>query len=432
MTSRLGWWRLLVVDTTPLRESPEYRWFFTSQVGGNFARQLLVVAVPYEVFVRTHSTVLVGLIGLVQVLPLLVFSQVGGIVADTLDRRRVLIAVEFLLAVTSAAFAVNAAVGPVWAIFVIVALNAVLSGMESPARTATIPSLVARDRLASAFSLNQSLNQTMQVVGPALAGPLIAVAGTRAVYVVAAVASVVTAAVLLRLRSRGAPGAGRRPSLMGVVEGWSYVRRVPLLQQAMLIDLNAMVFGMPRALFPSIGTGVLGGGPVTVGLLHASPGAGALVGALTTGWVVRVRRQGRVVVVAVVVWGLAIAGFGLTRALPVAMVVLAVAGAADVVSNVFRNVILQTAVPDDLRGRTTAIKDALAGAGPRLGDAEAGAVASATTPAVAVVSGGLASALGGLVIGLAGRALWRQQVGGPAAVTRSVRSDEPPRRTPPG
>jgi MFS family permease len=428
---RAHWWRFLVVDVTPLRESVEFRWFFYSQAGGSFARQLLVVAVPYEVYIRTHSTVLVGLIGLVQVGPLIVCSQIGGVVADTLDRRRVLITVEVLLALTSVGFGLNSMFGPLWVTFVIVAGNAGLSGMESPARTAMVPALVGGRRLVSAFSLNQSLNQTMQVVGPALAGPLMAAAGIRTVYVVAAAASIATAAALLRLTPRGAPGAGERPSLRGIREGWGYVRRVPLLQQAMLIDLNAMVFGMPRALFPAIGTGALGGGPVTVGLLHAAPGAGALVGALTTGWVASVRRQGRVVVVAVVVWGLAIAGFGISRTLAVALVLLAVAGAADVVSNVFRNTILQTAVPDQLRGRTTAIKDALAGAGPRVGDAEAGAVASLTSTTIAVVSGGVASAAGGLVIAVLGRSLWRQESEDAAAVSRSARSEEPPRRTPP-
>jgi ENTS family enterobactin (siderophore) exporter len=176
----------------------------------------------------------------------------------------------------------------------------------------------------------------------------------------------------------------------------------------MLIDLNAMVFGMPRALFPVIGTVILGGDASTVGLLHAAPGVGALAGALTTGWVSAVKRQGRVIVIGVSVWGLAIVAFGLTRSIPVALALLAVAGAGDVISNVFRNALLQAEVPDALRGRITAFKEALSGGGPRLGDAEAGAVASLVTPAFSVVSGGLISILGALLIAWRGRALWEQ------------------------
>ncbi|MDQ3344416.1 MAG: MFS transporter, partial [Actinomycetota bacterium] len=190
---------------------------------------------------------------------------------------------------------------------------------------------------------------------------------------------------------------------------------VPLLQQVMLIDLNAMVFGMPRALFPVIGTVVLGGDAATVGLLHAAPGAGALAGALTTGWVSAVKRQGRVVIYAVAGWGLGIAAFGLTRNLWVALGLLAFAGASDVISNVFRNTILQTAVPDGLRGRLTAFKVALSGGGPRLGDAESGAVAALTTPAISVVSGGLASVVGTALIAWRGRAIWEQTTEAPAA-----------------
>jgi hypothetical protein len=220
-----------------------------------------------------------------------------------------------------------------------------------------------------------------------------------------------TALALIPLGLRAPAPVGGRVTVGAIIEGWRYLRRVSLLQHVMLIDLNAMVFGMPRALFPVIGTVVLGGDATTVGLLHAAPGAGALAGALTTGWVSTVERQGRVVVLGVSVWGLAIVGFGVTRSIPVALALLAVAGAGDVVSNVFRNAILQAALPDELRGRITAFKVALSGGGPRLGDAEAGAVASLTTPTVSVVSG-LISVLGALAIAWRSQALWQQTTAG--------------------
>ena len=398
---------------TPLQVNTGFRWLFIGQAGSLLARNALVVAVPYQVFVLTGSSLLVGLVGLVQIAPLIGCAIVGGAVADAFDRRRVLVVVELLTSLTCVGFALNT--GPsalLWPIFALIAVNAGISGVEAPARAAIIPSLVTPAQLPSAFALNASLNQAGQVVGPAVAGVLIARWGIGAAYWVSAVASVGTALALIPLGLRAAEPLGGRVTIGAIVEGWRYLRRVPLLQQVMLIDLNAMVFGMPRALFPVIGTVVLGGDATTVGLLHAAPGAGALAGALTTGWVSIVERQGRVVILGVGVWGLAIIGFGVTRSLPVALALLAVAGAGDVVSNVFRNAILQTAVPDELRGRITAFKVALSGGGPRLGDAEAGAVASLTTPAVSVVTGGLVSALGALAIARYGRALWEQTTGG--------------------
>jgi MFS family permease len=401
--------RALIVDVTPLRTARGFRWLFVGQAGALLARNTLVVAVPYQVYVLTESSLLVGMVGMAQIVPLIGCAMLGGAIADAFDRRRVLVAVELLMSLTSIGFALNVGpAAPVWPIFVLIAINAGLTGIESPARAAIIPSLVPAGQLPAAFALNATLNQTAQVVGPAVAGLLIARLGVGAAYWVAAVASAGTALALIPLGRHAPDSATGRITVGAIVEGWHYLRRVPLLQHLMLIDLNAMVFGMPRALFPVIGTVILGGDASTVGLLHAAPGVGALAGALTTGWVSAVKRQGRVIVIGVCVWGLAIVAFGLTRSIPVALALLAVAGAGDVISNVFRNALLQAAVPDALRGRITAFKEALSGGGPRLGDAEAGAVASLVTPAFSVVSGGLISILGALVIAWRGRALWEQ------------------------
>jgi predicted MFS family arabinose efflux permease len=195
------------------------------------------------------------------------------------------------------------------------------------------------------------------------------------------------------------PGRGaRRPGLRSIVEGFGFVRGRQAIQGAYLIDINAMVFGMPRALFPALASTVFGGGAATVGFLYAAPGAGALAGALTAGWVGRIRRQGLAVIIAVVVWGLAITGFGLVSWLPAALVLLAVAGWADVVSAVFRNTIIQLAVPDALRGRLSGLQMAVVTGGPRVGDFEAGAVAAAFGATTSVVSGGLACIAGALVL----------------------------------
>lgn len=401
--------RSVVVDVTPLRASRRFRWLYLGQVGAQLSRHVLVVAVPYQVFVLTGSSFLVGMAGLVQVVPLLLSSLVGGSVADAFDRRKVLVYVHVALCLTSVGFAVNSGDGAaLWPIFVLIATNAALSGVEGPTRAATIPSLVLPSQLATAFALYQALLQSAQVVVPAIAGLLIAQVGIGATYWVSAVASLATAVALVPLGRSTPDGARGRITLEDTVEGWRYLRRTPLLQQVMLIDVNAMVLAMPRALFPVVGTVVLGGDAATVGLLYAAPGAGALLGALTTGWVSTVRRQGRVVLYAVMVWGLSVAAFGLTRDLPAALLFLAVGGAADVVSNVFRNTILKMTVPDGLRGRLTAYNMALTGGGPRLGDARAGAVATMTSPAVSVVSGGLACAAGAVLIAWRGRTLWAQ------------------------
>lgn len=405
--SRLAALRAAMVDTTPLRTSRAYRWLYGGQVGIQFGRQILVVAVPFQVFELTGSSLQVGMVSLVQTVPLLIFSLVGGTAADAFDRRGLLMVVQLLSGLASIGLALNSGPGAsLWPIFLLMAAHAGLIGVESPTRTSIIPALVPREQLASAIALNQTLNQTASVVGPALAGLLIAGLGITAVYWISAVSSLLTTLAIFPVGRRAPEGGGGQVRLSALVEAWRFLRQRPVLQQTMLIDLNAMVFGMPRALFPAIGIVTLGGDAATVGLLNAAPGLGALVAALTTGWVSAIRRQGRVVIAAVAVWGVAIVGFGFTNSLPLALVFLAIAGAGDVVSNVFRSTILQLAVPDAMRGRLTSFKSLLAGVGPRLGDAEAGAVAAATNPTVSVVSGGLVSLIGTVLIAWRGRALW--------------------------
>ncbi len=306
--------RNLVLDTRPLRSRP-FRWLILGQFGGQFARQLLVVAVPYQVFVETGSTFLVGLLGLLQVGPVLVCSLLGGVIADAYDRRGVLIVTQLLAAASTLGLALNAQFGPIWPVFVLATLNASFAAVESPARTAIVPSLTSIGELPAAFALNQLLNRTMQVVGPAFGGLVLAVAGIGPAYLVACGWAAFAACAIRPIgRQRKDVPAGA-VTLEALATGWRYVRRTPVLVQTLLVDFNAMVFGMPRAIFPLIGTSLLGGGAGTVGLLYAAPGAGAMLAALTMGWVHAVRRQGRLVVWSVVVWGVSIAAFGLSRTL---------------------------------------------------------------------------------------------------------------------
>jgi MFS family permease len=407
--SRLAALRAAMVDTTPLRTSRAYRWLYTGQAGFQFGRQVLVVAVPLQVFELTGSSLQVGLVSLVQTIPLLLFAPLGGVAADAFDRRRILAIAQVLTGLASIGLALNStSSASLWPIYLLMAINAGMLGVEAPTRTAIIPTLVARDQLASAFALNQTLNQTASVVGPALGGLLIAGLGLGATYWISAVTMLLASLAAIPLGPLPPEAGTGRLTLSATGEALRYLRRRPLLQQVMLIDLNAMVFGMPRALFPAFGTVLLGGDATTVGLLNAAPGAGALAAAATTGWVSAVRRQGRVVVIAVTVWGLAVVGFGLTRNLMLALIFLAVAGAGDIISNVFRSTILQLDLPDSIRGRISAFKTVITAAGPRFGDVEAGAVAALTTPTFSIVSGGLVSVIGAWLIAWRGRALWDQ------------------------
>jgi MFS family permease len=267
-----------------------------------------------------------------------------------------------------------------------------------PTRAAVLPTLVRRESFPAAAALTQVVMQVGQVAGPALAGVIIARVGLAAAYwgdVATFGAAIVT---ILLMRPLPPEGGGTRAGLKSIAEGLRFLRGRRVLVGTFVIDLDAMVFGMPQALFPALGTTVFGGGATTVGLLYAAPGAGALVGALLTGWVAAVRRQGLAVIVAVLGWGVAIIAFGLVRSLPLALVLLALAGAADVVSAVFRNTILQLSVPDALRGRLSGVHIAVVTGGPRLGDVEAGAVAALTSPRFSVVSGGVACVIGALLL----------------------------------
>lgn len=390
----------MIVDIGPLRRSPDYRWLYAGQLSSAMARQMTVVAAPYQVFVLTGSSLAVGLLGLAQLVPLLAVSLVGGAVADAVDRRRLLLVMQGLLGATALGLAANAAVAAprVWPVFALSALNAAFSGIDSPTRNAVIPALLEREDLPAAYALNQTLSTLAHAVGPMLGGLVIARTSLTAAYGLEAVGFVIAAFNMMPIRSLPPVGGGRKVEMASILEGLRFLRSRRLLQACFVIDLNAMVFGMPRALFPALGTEVFGGDAATVGFLYAAPGTGAMVGAVTAGWVGAVRRQGRAVILAVVVWGAAIAMFGVTSWLPLALMLLGVAGAADVVSAVFRNTILQLSVPDGLRGRLSAIHVAVVGGGPRLGDFEAGTVAAIASPRVSVVSGGLACIIGTLVI----------------------------------
>ncbi|HLH47176.1 MAG TPA: MFS transporter [Acidimicrobiales bacterium] len=389
----------VLIDTAPLRESRDLRWLIGGQLISVLGTQLTAVAVPFQVYHLTGSSLDVGLVSLAQLGPLLVCSLYGGSVIDAVDRRRLLLVVDALMALTSAGLALNALWGPaLWPLFALPAVSAGLAGFESPARAAIIPNLVSARRMPSAAAIFQALQQVGTVVGPAVGGLVLAGPGVDIVYWIDAGSFGAALTAAWAISAQRPIGHLQRPGLRSIVEGLRYARGEQSIFGAYVIDINAMVFGMPRALFPALAATVFGGGASTVGFLYAAPGAGALLGALTTGWVTRIRRQGVAVIVAVVVWGAAIAGFGLVSWLPAALLLLAVAGWADVISAVFRNTIIQLSVPDNLRGRLSGLQIGVVQGGPRLGDLEAGGVATVFGNEVSVVSGGLLCVAGALML----------------------------------
>ena len=363
--------------------------------------QLTVVAIPYQVYSMTHSTLQVGAISLAQLIPFLAGALSAGPIGDAVDKRRIMVWTAAAMTITSAAMAVNAAVAhPSLAVlYVVSALAAGLMGFSNTARMASVPGMVERRHLAAAAAMMQIVFQVGVIVGPALSGLLLGI-GLPLVYALDGVSFVVATVTSALLRPiPPAEGARGLSPWQSTKEGLRYLRSRQALQGVYLIDINAMVFGMPRALFPAMAGAVFGGGTVALGFLYAAPGVGALIGAVTTGWVANLRRQGWAVIVAVSVWGAAIALFGLVDTLWVGLVLLAVAGWADVISAVLRNTILQSSVPERFRSRMSSIQMAVVQGGPRLGDMESGAVATLTSVEFSVISGGLACIVGAAVIG---------------------------------
>jgi hypothetical protein len=358
-----------------------------------------LVAVAVQVFEITGSTVAVGLVGLVEVVPLIVFSIVGGAITDRTDRRALIFRTQLGLMVTSLVLA-YISFGSDPSVLWIYALTAIASGLNAidrPARAAMIPKLVAPDKLAAAMALRQVVFQTTLIVGPALGGVMIASldGAVEWVYLFDGL-SFIAAIVVLRWVPRSVPRFDPDQShLQSVREGMGYVLGNPLALSIFGIDLIAMIFGMPRAVFPELAKETFDMGPEGVGLLFAAPSLGALVAALTTGWVSSVRRQGVAVLWAVGAWGAAITLAGLSVfSLVLTLLFLAIAGAADVVSAVFRATMLQATTPDELRGRISAVNLMVVTGGPRVGDFEAGLVGGIAGAPASIVIGGVVSLLG--------------------------------------
>ena len=393
----------IAVDTTPLRDSRDMRLLVGGNVVSGLGTQAALVALPYQIYVQTGSAFLTGLLGAVELVPLMTLALLGGALADRYDRRRLLLLDQIALVATSALLAACAFAGwaPVWALYALGGLLAGFGAVQNVTRSAIVPNLVAPERLRAALALNFGLYQLTLVIGPAVGGLLIGALGVGAAYTADAVSCLAIVAAVWAMAPQPPHGQPAEPIAVGrsIAEGLRFVRGNQALLGSFVIDLVAMTFGMPRALFAVLAVSVYGAGAAGTGLLYASVAAGATVAALTTGWLSHTRRLGLIVIWAVVIWGAAIALAGLAGSLWVAAALLAIAGAADSVSAVCRSTINQTVTPDHMRGRMSSVFSLVVTSGPRLGDVEAGSAAALGGVRFSVVSGGLACIAGvGLVM----------------------------------
>lgn len=420
------------IDTRPLRHLA-YRRLFIGQAVSHVGLAFTAVAVPVQMYALTGSSFWVGLLGLASLIPLVFFALWGGALADRVDRRVLLLNASVLMWASTLLLLVCTAFGLTagWVLLALTALQSTGMGVSSATRGAIIPRLVPAAELPAANALNTTAMTVSMTAGPLLAGLLVKDGLFALAYAVDALLYTVVLWATVRLPSLrpgtgaadaaeatpaddGLPAEVTAPAAVAVAKrsGWrdirdglAYIAATPVLWLSFAIDIAAMVLALPRALFPEVADERFGAG--SIGLLYAAIAIGSALAGLTSGWVSRVRRQGLALVVAVVLWGIAIAAAGLTSLLWLAVLLLAVGGAADMVSAVYRQTILQTYAPDELRGRMQGVFFAVVAGGPRLGDVRAGVTAAFVGPTVAWVGGGIAAVVVATVLAIAFPALVR-------------------------
>ncbi len=392
-----------MADTRPLA-NPHFKRLWLANIITVIGAQLTVVTVPAQIYADTGSSAYVGLTGVFGLVPLVVFGLWGGALADVFDRRTILVVTTSGLIVTSGLFYAQAAMGNtnVWLLLCLFSVQQAFFAVNQPTRSAVLPRLLEPGLLPAANSLNMTVMQAGAIAGPLVAGTLIPVLGFEWLYLIDTLTLLATLSAVVRLPSLAVAGAPTgTPGLGSVIEGLTYLRGHPVLLMSFVVDIIAMVFGMPRALFPEIAhESFLGpeGGGLAFAVLFAAIPAGAVLGGVFSGWVSRVSRQGLAVIVCILVWGVAMAGFGVAVALAdsfrtpmlvAAVLMLVVGGAADMASAAFRSSMLQSAASDAVRGRLQGIFIVVVAGGPRIADVAHGASAAMVGTAAAAAGGGV-------------------------------------------
>jgi MFS family permease len=407
-SGRRGWLTRLRVDLTPVRESRDFRLILLSGMVTYLGSMITYVALPFQVAQITGSFIAVGLIGLAELVPLVIFGLYGGALADTVDRRVMVIATELASGLLVCVLLVNATLPQpaLWPLYLVAVLLAVTDGLQRPSLDAMIPRVVAHDQLAAAGALNSLKWQLGSIVGPAVGGLLLASGGAAAAYAVDAMTFVVSVFLLWRLRSiRATTNGTEAASLRRVVEGVRYAWSRKDLLGTYAVDLIAMTFAFPYVLFPFLAEDL--GAPWALGLLYSAGAVGSLVVTLTSGWTGHVHRHGRAIVLAAMVWGAGIACAGIFTSLWPVLVALTIAGGADMVSGIFRGVMWNQTIPDEIRGRMAGIELLSYAVGPLLGQVRASASASLTSLRVSLVTGGMLCVIGVGIAAISLPSLWR-------------------------
>ena len=400
MTSATAWVKKHAIDVRPLKH-PAYRRLFVGNAVSFFGFQFTAVAVPVQIYALTRSALWVGLASGVGLVPLVVFSLWGGAIADAFDRRRVLLVSSALMWITTLALLLQALlhVNRPELILALVAAQAAAFGVTSPARQSILPALLEPGEIPAASTLSFTVSNLATVLGPLGAGVAIALTDVTTAYAVDAVAFTVALWAALRLPSlppgRTKVSTGR---LGDMWEGLRFLAGSKLILLTFAVDIAAMVLALPRALFPAVADQRFG--EASLGWLYSSIGLGAFLAGVTSGWIGRVSRQGLALVLAVVGWGLAVAAAGSVPWLWACVAMMAVAGAADMISGVYRQTMLLTYAPDEMRGRLQGVFFAVVAGGPRLGDLRAGSMAEVTGTTFAWVGGGLAASAVAIVLGV--------------------------------
>jgi len=409
LTTRVGR-RLaaLCPDVTPLRTSPDLRILVLAGTAFYFGAMMRYVALPYQLYALTGSNFAVGALGLVQLVPLILAGLYGGALADHVDRRKVLVAAGAAQAVFVAVLLVNAALPQprLWVIYVVAVVLSVVSSIQRPSKEALLPRTVRHDQVPAAVALSSAGIQLSMLVGPLVGGVVIAQIGVTWAYGIDLVGMVAATVPFLFLRSYPPRGQTEPPSVAVIVEGLRYAVRRRDLLGTYVVDLAAMLLAMPTVLFPALAADVLRE-PELLGTLYAAGTLGALVATATSGWTTRVHHHGRAVVLAAATWGLAMAAAGLAPSFWGVLLALTVAGAADLISGLFRSVIWNQTIPDERRGRLAGIELLSYSIGPMAGEARAGFVADLTSVRASIVSGGLLCVVGVGAVGAALRDFWR-------------------------
>ena len=394
----------LLVDLTPLRQSPPFRRLLAGSTLSAVGGSMTTFAVTLQVYQITRSPFAVGAIGIARMAPALTIGLLGGSLADAVDRRKLVLVTTTSLAVVSAGLTAQAfaGLGMVWLLYALVAIQSALGSVNAPARQTFLPRLLPPAQLTAGLALNRISFQLMLIGGPALGGLITAATGSlRACYLADTLSFAAALYGVAGLPAVQPREDKTRPGSRAVAAGLGLIARSQVLAGAFLTDLNATVFGLPTALFPAINAERFGGSPSTLGLLTAAIGVGGLVSSVFSGPVGKVSRRGLAMLCSAAVWGAAFAGFALAPALWLALSVLAVAGAADTFTVMFRSAIVQSVTPDRFRGRILAVDYVVGAGGGEVGNLEAGAVGSLTSPTIGALSGGLAAIAGTVVIGLA-------------------------------